>query len=130
MEVPRGAFHLDTKGGRMIAAFTGREFLPKHGDGCGKVVSHSGRLAQVLYGVPAFGDRFTGLIDRAIESFLSFCRTFREQVRNGLEPEKQSVKALQQRVVQVPRDACPFADARFEAHVELMSLLAEAEPMK
>ena len=80
MEVPRGAFHLDTKGGRMIAAFTGREFLPKHGDGCGKVVSHSGRRAQVLYGIPAFGDRFRGLFNNAFNYLFGLHRTLREQV--------------------------------------------------
>src|SRR5882724_13091973 len=40
------------------------------------------------------------------------------------------MKTLQQRIVQVPRDACALADAIFQTHVELLRHLTEPELIK
>ena len=44
-----------------------------------------------------------------------------------MKAEHQSLKTLQQRVVQFPRDARPLVDAFIEAQVEVVRDLAETE---
>jgi len=39
----------------------------------------------------------------------------------------QSLKTLQQRIVQVPRDACPLIDALFQTHIELLRQLPQSQ---
>ena len=45
----------------------------------------------------------------------------------SLQVQQNTMEALQQRVVQIARDACPLADALFQAQVELLSPIAAAE---
>src|SRR6185369_4805326 len=54
-------------------------------------------------------------------------RTSRKDIRNGLEPEEQALKTLQQRVVQFPRDACALVDPHLQGPIELMSKLTHTE---
>jgi hypothetical protein len=44
-----------------------------------------------------------------------------------LKTEQQCLKALQQSIVQLPRDANPLMDARFHRDVELLRQLAQTE---
>jgi len=69
-----------------------------------------------------------GLIDSAIESLFGFGRTLREQVRNRLKTEQQSVKALQQSVVQFPRHARALRKAFFKPHIQLLGQYKHPEP--
>ena len=44
--------------------------------------------------------------------------------------EHQSLKALQQRIVQISGDACPLADARFQPMLNCSRHLMEAKPIQ
>src|SRR5712675_2125131 len=118
MEVPRGAFHHHLKDGGIPFGFIGREFFPDGSYGQGEIFGLDRGGSQLLDGIPTLGDRLSSLIYRALESLFRFARTLREQVRNGLKAKQDSVKTLQQRIVQVPRDSSPLADTLFHAHVE------------
>jgi hypothetical protein len=69
-----------------------------------------------------------GLIDSAIESLFGFGRTLREQVRNRLKTEQQSVKTLQQSVVQFPRDARALREPFFKPGIQLTGQREHPEP--
>src|SRR5271169_3047630 len=130
MEIPRRAFHFHLKGGRALIGFIGREFFSDSPYSHGEIIGLDRGRTQSLNGIPAFGDRFSSLIDRAVESLFSFLRTRRKQLGNRLKTEQQSVKSLQQSIMQIPRDAGPLADALFQTHVELVRHLPEAEPIE
>ena len=55
-----------------------------------------------------------------VERLLRFGRALREHVDRGLKAEQHAVKALQQRIVQLPRDARALVDALVQAQIELM----------
>src|SRR5208282_3958407 len=83
-----------------------------------------------LYRIPTLSDRLRSLIDRTLQCLPGFLRAFRQQISCRLKAQQQSVKALQQRIVQIPGNAGPLVDALFQAHVELPRHLSEAESMK
>src|SRR5271167_4877867 len=120
MEIPRRAFHFHLKDGRALIGFIGREFFSDSPYSHGEIIGLDRRRTQSLNGIPALGDRFSSLIDRAVESLFSFLRTRRKQLRNRLKTEQQSVKSLQQSVVKLPRNPRAFAHARLQRHVELL----------
>ena len=69
------------------------------------------------------------LINRAREALFGFFRTLRKQIRSSLKSQQQSVKTLQQRIVQFPRDARPFTNALFQTQIELDSKLMQVVAM-
>jgi ParB-like chromosome segregation protein Spo0J len=81
----------------------------------------------MLYRIPAFGDRLSSLIDRGIELLFRLLGTGRKQAGSGLQVEQQSMKTLQQRIVQVPRDSRPLADTLFQSYVELSRQSMESQ---
>jgi hypothetical protein len=93
---------------------------------CEIVALHSGS-AQFLDRIPPFRDRARSLLDRAIQFLLCLDRALWEQLGNRLEPEQQTVEALQERVVQIASDACSLADTSLERHGELMMQLPDAQ---
>ena len=97
-----------------VAARVGRELVAKRPDRDREIVAFDGRRAQALHGVAAFGDRLRRVINRTIQFLFGLGRALRQQVRRGLELQQQAVEALQQRVVQLPRDARPLVDAFVE----------------
>ena len=86
-----------------------------------------GRRPQALHRVPPFGDRFRSVFNRTIQFLFRVCRALRQQVRRRLEPQQQTVEALQQRVVQFAGDSGPLPNARVERHVELVMQLADTQ---
>ena len=72
-----------------------------------------------MYSIPAFRDCLRRQIESALESLPRFGRSAREQVVSCLKAEHESVKSLQQRIVQVSSDASALADAFFQAQIEL-----------
>ena len=66
------------------------------------------------------------MINRTSELPFRFCRAIWQQVQGGLESQQQTVKALKERIVQLPRDACALVDAFVEASVVLACDLADA----
>ena len=70
---------------------------------------------------------FGGLIDRVTEDLSGLDRARRKQIPNGLEPQQQAMKALQQRVMQLARDAGSFGDARVQTALEFARCLFEPQ---
>src|ERR1019366_9401658 len=90
-----------------------------------QIIGLSCRIAQSLHRIPAFGDRLSRLVDRAAQLFFGLHRAVWQQLENGLEPQQQTVKALQQSVMQLERNACALVDTRVQRHLELMTQLLE-----
>ena len=67
---------------------------------------------------------FAACSNRTIQFLLRLRRALRQQVRSSLEPQQQTVEALQQRVVQLPGDPCALSDARLQRHLELRAAVA------
>ena len=53
-----------------------------------------------------------------------------QQVARALKAEHQSLKTLQQRIVQFPRDARPLVDAFLQAQIEIVRDLPHTEPIQ
>ena len=129
VQISRLALDCDTECGRLVGARVGRELVAKGPDRDREIVTFDGRRPQALHRVPAFGDRLRRVFNRTIQFLFRLCRALRQQVRRGLEPQQQSVEALQQRVVQLPRDARALVDAFVEASLVLTRDLANAPPI-
>src|SRR5882724_6381667 len=99
--------------GSIRVRFAGREFSSQSAYRQRNIVGHCRRGAQPLDGIPAFGDRFRGLIDRAVEASFGFLRMLGQQIRRRLKSQQKSLKALKQSVVQFPRDTGALTDALF-----------------
>ena len=93
-----------------------------------RLLRFDGGRPQALHRVPSFGDRLRRMFNRAIQLLFRLGRAVRQQVRRGLEPQQQAVEALQQRVVQLPRDACALGDAFVEASAGPTRDLTRAGP--
>src|SRR6185369_13807694 len=130
MEVPRRAFHLHVKEGRTLGGAFSPEFFSENPYRRGKVIGLDGGCTQPLYSVPALGDRLIRPINRDLKCFPGLRRTPWEQIDASLKMEHQSLKALQQGIVQISRNAGPLANALFQAHVELVRQSTKAESMK
>ena len=114
VQISRLALDCNTECGRLVGVRVGREFVAEGPDRYGEIVAFDGRRAQALDRVPAFGDRLRRVINRTIQFLFGLGRALRQQVRRGLELQQQSVEALQQRVVQLARDARALVDACVE----------------
>src|SRR5208282_4536485 len=125
MEILRSSFDIHVKLGSIWVRFAGREFLTQSVYRQRKVTGHDRGRAQALYGIPALRDRFSGLIDSALQCFPGFGRTLRQKISRCLKTQQESLETLQQSIVQFPRDACALADALFQTHVELLRDLTE-----
>ena len=84
-------------------------------------------VAQSLHRIPTFGDRLSCLLDGAVQPLFRLHRALWQQLRNSLEPQQQTMEALKQSVVKVPRDACALADTRLQRHGELMMQLPDTQ---
>ena len=73
-QVSRCAFHLHAEFDGILVGRIGREFFSDRSDGQGKIVRLDRGGTQPLHGIPALGDRLSGLIDRAIEFFFGVAR--------------------------------------------------------
>ena len=127
VQISRLALHCNFECGRLVGVRVGREFVAEGPDRYGEIVAFDGRRAQALDRVPAFGDRLRRVFNRTIQLLLGLSRALRQQVRRGLELQEQSVEALQQRVVQVARDACALVDTFVEPPLVIASDLTEAD---
>jgi hypothetical protein len=95
------------------------EFLNERPDRGGKIITFDSGGAQPLHGIATFIDSSNRAIDRATQVMLGLRGTRRQKFVRHLKAQHQSLKALQQSVMQVPRDARPLADPLFKAHVVL-----------
>jgi hypothetical protein len=93
----------------------------------GKVIGLDGGCTQPLYSVPPLGDRLICPITRGLKYFPGLRRTPREQVDASLKMKHQSLKALQQGIVQVSRNPCALAYTFLQPDVELMGKSDEAQ---
>ena len=127
VQISRVPLDCDVERRRPVDARVGRELVPKGPDRHREIVAFDGRRPQALHRVPAFGDRLRRLLNRTIQFLFRLCRALRQQVRHRLESQQQTMKALEQRVVQLAGDAGALADARLERHVECVLHLTHPE---
>src|SRR6266850_2538215 len=64
-----------------------------------------------------------------VERLHGFARSPGKQVAHRLQAEHQSLKALQQRIMEFASDARPLTYALFQAHIELDSKLMQVVAM-
>src|ERR1700677_1035763 len=74
----------------------------------------------VGYCLSPFANCLIPPIESTFENLLRVHRACWKHFVYGLKAEDQTLKTLQQGIVQFPRDACPLADACFQADTELM----------
>src|SRR5271165_2398565 len=103
----------------------GSQFIAQCSYGLREIVFYHRRRTQIVYSLPA-------LDDGPITHFQSFfecvpCFARRKLVDSYMKVEHQSLKTLQQRVVQLAGDARALADPLFQAHVELPPDAPEVE---
>ena len=126
-EIARFTLDLHTEGGALVGRRVGRELVAQGSDRDSEIVAFDGRRPQALHRVAALGDRLRRMFNRDIQFVFRVCRAFREQVRCGLESQQQTMKALEQRVVELPRNTCALADARLERERERVLHLTHPE---
>src|SRR5712691_11264437 len=86
------------------------------------------RLAQVRDRIPAFRDCLVSALQSDVERLNGFGGIAPgKHGPHRLQAEHQSLKTLQQRIVQVPRDARPLIDALFQTHIELLRQLPQPQ---
>src|SRR4029434_2544030 len=100
-----------------------REIFSNSNYAVGQVVGLECRRPQPLHGITAFRNRRSRLIECALQSLPGFLWAFGKYLQDRLEPEQQSLKTLQQSVVQFARNACALTHPRFEGHIELVGEL-------
>jgi hypothetical protein len=76
-----------------------------------------GGSSQSLYRGSTFIDRLHSLGDGMTQILFGFGRPFWKKFEGDLESQKKSLKALQEGVVQFPRDASPLSNSLLEAYV-------------
>src|SRR6266478_5429121 len=90
-------------------------------------VAHD-RLAQVRDCVPAFRDCLVSALQSDVERLNGFGGSAPgKQVTHRLQPEHQSLKALQQRIMEFASDARPLVDPCFQPCVELPRQLTQSQ---
>ncbi len=102
-----------------MIAFIGCQFFSYDSYSKNEIVDLGSRRTQPLYGVAALGDGFSGLVNRAGEVLLGLGWTCGEKIVHRLKTKQESVETLQKSIVQFTRDPGSFADALFQANVEL-----------
>ena len=85
---------------------------------------------QALHRIAPFGNRRLRLLERAVQTCLGFVRTRREDCRGRLETEHNGLKTLEQRVVKLPRDTGPLANACLERQIKRVLHLVHPEPIR
>src|SRR5262249_52852560 len=93
----------------------------------GEIVHLRRRRAEVLDGVTSFPHRPRAMPERSLQSVFGFRRSIGKDVGRALKPKHDAVKALQQRIVQLARDARPLVYARLQLRVECTRDLTETE---
>ena|ERR1700683_145379 len=127
VQSPRCASDIHLQSDRCMATAFGSELLAESRDGLSQVIALDRRGAQSLHGLPSLGNGLRRLINRALKDPLGLGRTCWEVLANRLESEQQSLKALQQCVVQVTRDARALGHTLLEARVETFRDLMQAQ---
>jgi hypothetical protein len=77
-----------------------------------------GRGAQVLDGVASRADRLVSYLHGRVQELRGIVSPFGEQLPDGLQSKHQTLKSLQQGVVQLPRDPGPLVESFFHALFE------------
>ena len=113
-------------GGILVCLSGGRQFLTRGSEQFGEITLGNWLRTQTLNGIPALGERFLGFVDRLVQRLLGFSRVSGHQVAGRLKLEHQSVKRLQQSIVQISRDAGALIHLRFQPYLELMLYLPQA----
>src|SRR5215471_5588177 len=76
--------------------------------------------AQVFNCIASFGDHVVSAIEGAFERFNCFRCTPRKEIAHCLKTEHQPLETLQERIVELARDASTLGEAFFKTHIHLM----------
>src|SRR5580698_1139122 len=123
VELPRCSFHCHLHNGSGSAGFGGSKIFSDRPNCDGEIVGDYGRGSQALYRIPSLCDRLTCLLDGTVKGHFGLVRTCWQKMRRCLKAEQQPVKALQERVMQVPCDARPLVDSCVQCDAQLMAQL-------
>ena len=83
--------------------------------------------SQFLHRITPFGNRLSRPVNCDLKGLLGLDRLFGKHVLNSLKAEHEPMEALEQRVVQIPRDASTFVDPLLQAHIEPILNLLEPQ---
>jgi len=87
----------------------------------------SGRGAQVLDSVASLSDRLVSYLHGRVQELRGIASAFGQQFPNGLQSEHQTLKSLQQGVVQLPGDPGPLVESFFHALLQPPPYLADPQ---
>src|SRR5262245_61663640 len=104
------------------------QFFTERSDRFSQVVRGSGGISQTIDRFASLRDRVIGSLERLCELVLGFPR--RQEVVHDLQPKHQSLKTLEQRVMQLARNARALGDALVQSSVEFASKLSQAKLIK
>src|SRR5215510_55308 len=125
-EVTRCAFDIHPELGRVRVALI-CEFRSEHADRARKVAHLNSRRAQSVHCIATLCDRLPGLLDGSRQYLLSFVRAIPNHVGPAMQFQQHCLKALQQCVVQFPRDARPLGQPFFKTNLEQLSQLTHTQ---
>src|ERR1700678_4303780 len=86
--------------------------------------------AQVLHCIPSLGEGLITLVENTVECSLRFLRTLRQHVLRRLQVEQQSLKTLQQGVVQFAGNTGALAQAFLNPHIKLPGDLVKPQAIQ
>src|SRR5262245_19876859 len=124
IQVARPAFDYQLKSCRILSG----QFFTERSDRFRQVVRGGGGISQTIDCFASLRDRVIGALERLCELVLGFSR--RQEVVDDLETKHQSLKTLEQRVMQLSRNARTLGDALVQSSVEFASKLPQAKPMQ
>src|SRR5262245_12250130 len=127
MEAARRALDRHPEQGRGLLAIAALELFGQRRNGLRQFVAHDRGRSQVLNRVTAFDDRLIRSVESSVECLEGLRRVRGQQVTRALKAKHQSLKTLEQRIVQFACDSRPLVDPLVEPQVEGMCDLPESE---
>src|SRR5271166_1255227 len=122
MQIPRLTLNGYTEC-RSIVVCVRCQFFPQSAYGGAEIVAFEYGVTQSLHRIPPLGDRIGSLFDRGSQPLFRFHWPVWQQLENSLESQQQTLEALQQCIVKLPRDPGALGDARLQGDFELMMQL-------
>ena len=124
LQRPRCAVHDDVD--RRSIRPVGGELITNRGERPDEVIFFV-EQSQALHGVASVRGGPHSLLQRCLESLLGLPGLLGKESQRSVEQEQDSLKILQQRVVEVTRDAGSLGDTRVQCHLQLSSQLPETQ---
>lgn len=120
MEVLRRALHFHRKSRRLLilnCSVLGH-LLPERFNGCCQAVGVTRGPAETLNCIACIGNCLRGVVKRRFQYLPGIRSAAREEIVDCLKAEQHSLKALQQRIVEIAGDAQPLVHAPLQSRAE------------